>query len=87
MARIKVEETGDWLFKVAVSDATGRTVHQVTLNEGFAGKMNLSPEEVVKKSFEFLLERESKEAILSSFSIPATINHYFPEFQNEMMEN
>ena len=36
--------------------------------------------ELIKKSFEFLLERESKESILSSFDLPV-ISRYFPEYE------
>jgi hypothetical protein len=38
-------------------------------------------EELVRKSFEFLLERESNASILPSFDLPV-IGHYFPEYEN-----
>jgi hypothetical protein len=41
------------------------------------------PEEFVKKSFEFLLDRESKDSILQQFDV-AKINDYFPEYEKEM---
>ncbi|MFL6431310.1 MAG: hypothetical protein ACJ71X_07630 [Nitrososphaeraceae archaeon] len=41
------------------------------------------PEEFVKKSFEFLLERENKDSILRQFDINQ-INDYFPEFEKEI---
>ena len=40
-------------------------------------------EELIKKSFEFLLEREPKESILSRFNL-RIINQYFPEFEEEI---
>jgi len=43
-----------------------------------AGK--ITKEELIKKSFEFLLEREPKESILSRFRLQL-INRYFPEFE------
>jgi len=39
-------------------------------------------EEYVKKSFEFLLEREPKESILRQFDI-TKISYYFPEFEQK----
>jgi len=37
----------------------------------------------IKKSFEFLLEREPKESILPRFNL-RVINQYFPEFKEEI---
>lgn len=86
-AVIKVEKIMDWKFKVEVREGESKTTHTITLAEDFAAKFNLPLEEVVKKSFEFLLAREPKESILSSFSIPDTISNYFPEFQTEITGN
>ena len=84
---IRVEKQGDWEFRVEVEEGESKTTHTITLAENFAAKLDLSPEEVVKKSFEFLLARESKESILSSFSIPDTIIRYFPGFQDKIAAN
>lgn len=43
----------------------------------------VDPQDLVKKSFEFLLEREAKESILPQFNIQV-IPHYFPEYQKEI---
>jgi hypothetical protein len=37
----------------------------------------------VRRSFEFLLERESKESILSRFDL-SLISRYFPEYEQEI---
>lgn len=84
---IKVEKVGDWEFRVEIQEDRGKTAHEVVLDQDFAGRFDVSPEEVVKKSFEFLLAREPKESILSSFSIPDTISHYFPDFESKIVEN
>jgi hypothetical protein len=47
------------------------------------GLGNMSPEDLVKKSFEFLLEREPKESILRSFNLKI-ISNYFPEYEKEI---
>ena len=39
--------------------------------------------DLIKKSFEFLLERESKESILRKFNLKV-INQYFPEYEQEI---
>ena len=41
------------------------------------------PEEFIKKSFEFLLERESKDSILRQFNISQK-NDFFPEYEKEI---
>jgi len=43
----------------------------------------ISVEELVKKSFEFLLKREPKESILSQFDL-MVIARYFPEYEKEI---
>jgi len=40
-------------------------------------------EELVRRSFEFLLEREPKESILSEFDI-TVISRYFPGYEAEI---
>jgi hypothetical protein len=41
------------------------------------------PDELVEKSFEFLLEREPKESILRSFNINV-ISQYFPDYEKDI---
>jgi hypothetical protein len=41
------------------------------------------PEDFVKKSFEFLLDRESKDSILLQFDI-AQITDFFPEYEKQI---
>jgi len=38
-----------------------------------------SPEELIRRSFEFLLKREAKESILRDFNL-SVIQRYFPEY-------
>jgi hypothetical protein len=45
----------------------------------------INPEEFIKKSFEFLLERESKDSILRQFNI-SQINDFFPEYEKEIKQ-
>ena len=40
----------------------------------------ITKEELIERSFEFLLKRESKESILSRFNLKV-INIYFPEYE------
>jgi hypothetical protein len=42
-----------------------------------------STEELLRMSFEFLLERESNTSILPSFDLPV-IGRYFPEYEKQI---
>ena len=62
------------------------TQHEVHVTNEFyklltGGKV--SYENLIKASFEFLLERESNNSILSQFDLKV-ITHYFPEYEKEI---
>jgi hypothetical protein len=77
------ENTWRYIVEIIESDGSGsKSTHQVTMNKKYYMTMTegrIIPEEFIKKSFEFLLDSESKESILQQFDI-AQINNYFPEF-------
>ena len=57
--------------------------YNVTLDSSYWQKLSggrYEAEELVRKSFEFLLEREPKEAILREFNLKV-ISQYFPEYE------
>ena len=73
-------------FIVAVSEKGAKTEHTVALDEEYYKKLTqerISKEELIKRSFEFLLKREQKESILSRFNL-RVISNYFPEFEEEI---
>lgn len=83
---IDVERVDDKTFRVTVSEAGGRTTHTVTVDPAYYQRLTggaVPAEDLVRKSFEFLLEREPKESILSSFTL-SVISRYFPEYEGEI---
>jgi len=79
---IDVQRIDDNTFKVVIKGDT-TTTHTVTLSPDYYGKLTgnrVSADELVRKSFEFLLERESNTSILRTFELPV-IGHYFPEYE------
>ena len=72
-------------FEVLVSDDRGESRHLVTART--ADLARLAPGEtsgrLIEAAFHFLLDRESKESILSRFDI-TVIASYFPEFDREI---
>lgn len=74
-------------FSVRVTEGEEVSDHVVTLTEAYWEHLRAGrdrPEILIKESFEFLLEREPKEAILSSFDL-AEIQRYFPEYEEEII--
>lgn len=83
---IEVKKKNSREFVVKVSEKETKTEHAVTLDDGYYENLTegrITKEELIKRSFEFLLEREPKESILSKFNL-RIINSYFPEFEGKM---
>ncbi len=90
MAEISVqssETAGGWTFDVCVSDGGSESRHAVTLSRTDRDRIDpaAEPDELVRESFAFLLEREPKESILGSFDL-TVIARYFPEYERAMAE-
>ena len=85
MTKIDVMEVNTNIFHVTVS-ANRSTEHDVTVQPEYALQLcndSMSKLELVKKSFEFLLERESNTSILRKFDLHV-INQYFPDYESEI---
>ncbi len=74
-----------WNCDVMVGDDPGATRHhvqvsQVTLLDLAPGR---SPEELVRESFAYLLEREPRESIMRTFELPI-IARFFGDYADEI---
>lgn len=84
--KIEVEKVKAGEYRVRVVEGRSETAHIVTLQPGDHQRLTAGkgqPEELLKRSFEFLLEREPKESILARFELPV-IARYFPEYEREI---
>lgn len=84
--RIEVSQIADGEFLVQVIDGAGESSHRVTLRSDDFRRIaggKVEPSELVRRSFEFLLEREPKESILAQFDL-CVIGRYFPEYEREI---
>ena len=84
---INVQKVNETTFKVIVDERT-TTTHTVTVDPAYYEKLtggDATPETLVSKSFEFLLERESNTSILGTFDLPV-IGRYFPEYEKTIRE-
>jgi hypothetical protein len=89
VAQIDVRTTPEgegWAFQVTVSGGGSQTSHHVTMTRNTYQRLTsevCTPEELVRRSFEFLLEREPKESILREFEL-TIISRYFPDYERQM---
>lgn len=74
-----------WTCEVEVDAAGRRTYHTVTVSNSELARWGggSGVEALVRRSFDFLLEREPATSILRRFELSA-IQRYFPEFDREI---
>ena len=80
------ETSSGWSFGVKIESEGTSTEHVVTVDrehwkELTGGKEK--PQNLVKRSFDFLLMRESKESIMREFNL-RVISTYFPEYEEKI---
>lgn len=79
---------GDWVCRVTVTQGTSATSHEVSVAAADLARLApgaASPEELLRRSFLFLLAREPKESILRRFDL-TVIGRYFPEWEREIRQ-
>ena len=78
-----------WTASVVVTDPDGSASrHEVTVTQAVLERLAQGaddPVDLVRRSFMFLLERESKESILRSFDL-LVIGRYFPDYERTISE-
>lgn len=82
----RIEESKEPLgFCVVVGEDHSETKHAVTMPLAVYRNLTggrVTPERCIQAAFEFLLDREPKESILSCFDV-TVISKYFPAFERE----
>jgi hypothetical protein len=72
-----------WTCQVIVADAGGSSRHRVSVGQADLARLDPGapdPAPLVRRSFEFLLTREPRTAILASFDL-VVIGRYFPDYE------
>jgi hypothetical protein len=83
---IKATRAEDGTFAVEVRDGAITTSHTVTVPPDLPESLGWAPgrePDLVRRSFEFLLEREPATSILRRFSLDV-IGDYFPDYTRVM---
>ena len=86
MTDISITPTGPGCFSVRLEQGRTSTSHRVTVPASIADDPELGavdPEVIVRRSMEFLLEREPPTSILSEFSLDV-IPRYFGDYHAEL---
>ena len=76
-------EGSGWTCHVDLDDGRSATNHDVSVSVADLDRLApgaRDPLDLVRRSFEFLLEREPRESILQRFDLPI-IARYFPEYE------
>ena len=83
--KVTVAPDGEGRFRVDISGTSRTTTHTVRASPVTAAHLGWSGsvEELVRESFEFLLEREPQTSILREFDLEV-IGRYFPEYPAEI---
>ena len=81
---VRCRTDGDgWACEVTVTGGGSPTVHEVSVSTSELARLaqgDATPDDLVRRSFVFLLAREPKESILRRFALPV-IGSYFPEYE------
>ena len=74
-----------WQCSVTIGDDHRTTTHEVSVDRETLDDLapGVTPEELVRTSFEFLLEREPRESIMRSFELPI-IGRFFGDYRDEI---
>ena len=89
MVKVEAEpDAGGWVCQVDVEHAGEHTQHTVMVSAAELarwgrGDQLRNVEELVERSFEFLLLREPPSSILRRFEL-STIQRYFPDYDREI---
>jgi hypothetical protein len=81
----RIQDGDPACFEVVVREGADATRHEVTMRQDQFEKFgapSTTTERCIEAAFRFLLDRETKEAILAHFDI-TLITNYFPEFPSE----
>jgi len=83
---IEIEKKNQNEFVIVVREKETQSQHLVTVDDAYYQSLTqgqITKEDLIRKSFQFLLQREAKESILPSFNLQV-IKRYFPEYEDEM---
>lgn len=87
MDRVTISHAGDDRFTVTIDERGSASRHEVTATATQVDRIaaGRDPADLVEASIRFLLDRESKESIMTRFDLD-TISRFFPEYETTIAE-
>jgi D-alanine-D-alanine ligase-like ATP-grasp enzyme len=77
------EAPAGWVCRVLVTDGGTRTEHEVSVSTTDLARLDpgaMTPDDLVRRSFAFLLAREPATSVLRRFDL-MVISRYFPDYE------
>ena len=85
--KINISETENGTYEVTVTAAgDGQSTYRVKIDDAYLEELGVRADRqesiawLLQATFEFLLNREPKEAIMAEFELPV-VEHFFPEYR------
>ncbi len=87
MADIQIRPLDEEHFEVTIDEGTSQSMHVVTATQKEADLLcdGCDTERLVEASVRFLLDRESKEAIMNQFDLDVIVR-FFPEYPTKIAD-
>lgn len=87
MADIQIRPLDDEHFEVTIDEGTSQSMHVVTATQKEADLLcdGCDTERLVEASVRFLLDRESKEAIMNQFDLDVIVR-FFPDYPSRIAD-
>lgn len=87
MADIQIRPLDDEHFEVTIDEGTSQSMHVVTATRKEADLLcdGCDTERLVEASVRFLLDRESKEAIMNQFDLDVIVR-FFPDYPSKIAD-
>lgn len=87
MADIQIRPLDDEHFEVTIDEGTTQSMHVVTASQKEADLLcdGCDTERLVEASVRFLLDRESKEAIMNQFDLDVIVR-FFPDYPSKIAD-
>ena len=86
--QLETEDPHGWQYVVRVAEGGSSTEHRVDLAKADYQRLTaggITPDVLLQRTFEFLLAREPKDAILRRFDL-AVVSRYFPGFERTLRQ-
>lgn len=83
---VSIQKIKDYEYKVTVAEYDSLTVHTVIMDDQYYRRLtqgHITRIELIRLTFGYILQRESKESILARFDL-RDVQRRYPEYEKEL---